>query len=102
MSNKRSNGEGTITKIKYDNYRAQIAIHSKRHSKTFRTRAEGVRWLRKLHSEAEQGMHSQEIKTIAEFIPHWFQIHQRKCKQKTIDQYRYHIQAYIIPPPWGI
>ena len=97
MSNKRSNGEGTITETRNGTYRAQTAIHGKRYSKNFQTRAEGVRWLRKLHSEAEQGLHSQESETLAEFMPHWFQIHQRKCKPNTIDNYRHHINNYILP-----
>lgn len=105
MAKKRTNGEGTITKLKSGKYMGKIMIGWKKDGKPNRVSVYGKSEkevsikLRELASQLDKGTYVQPNKyTFGEWIKRWLQDYKSiNIKPRTYDTYESQINNHIIP-----
>lgn len=96
--NKRSHGEGSLSKRPNGSWLAQVSIEGKRISRTFRVRKEAQEWLNNTVGQVRQGMtYSSAHTSVDELLTAWLALKKTKSRPATEEQYRRLSRLYISP-----
>jgi len=94
----RGRNEGSLSLRPNGSWRAQISSNGRRISKSFKTKVEGLTWIRKMQSEVDQGLDYQSGKILLqEYLLQWLEANQASWRPKTAEQYKQVIRKHIIP-----
>lgn len=98
MARKRGQGEGSIFRRKDGLWVAQMTIQGKRVSKYFKSQSECRDWLRKIHSQVENGLTLSGAQTrVDTYLSEWLILNETSVRPKTIDQYKQIVRQHIVP-----
>jgi len=98
MAKKRGNNEGTVFHQPNGKWRAQISLQGRRLSKVHQTQKQCQDWIRDTKQKIEVGMtYDASQITVEKFLSEWLIIKDTEVRKKTIRQYRYLAERYLIP-----
>lgn len=96
--NKRSHGEGSISKRSNGSWLAQVTIDGKRVSKTFRIRRDAQEWLNSMTKQVKQGLTFESTRTtVDELLATWLAMKLSNTRPSTGEQYSRIARLYISP-----
>ena len=94
----RHRNEGSLFQRSNRTWRAQISVNGRRISKSFKSKAEGLNWLRTTQTEIDRGLDYQAGRiTLGEFLNQWLETIQPVLRATTIHQYQIIAAKHIIP-----
>ena len=98
MANKkRGHGEGSIYQRSSGSWRVQVIIGGQRIGQTFKKKSDALNWLRKMQSQAEQGIdYIGSMISLGDYLNQWLDSARSGLRVKTADQYNRLIQNHII------
>ena len=100
---KRADGEGTISKRKDGRWEGRISLgydgEGNRIRKTVygRTQSEVREKLERVKNRVATGMHTDTGLTVKAFLERWLEEREGQLKARTIKDYRYTVEKYILP-----
>ena len=96
--NKRSHGEGSLTRRKNGTFLAQVSIEGRRVSKTFKLRKEAQEWITTINGQVRQGLTFESTRTtVDELMEGWLNNKRAKLRPATIESYCNMNRQYISP-----
>ncbi len=96
--NKRSHGEGSLTRRKNGTFLAQVSIEGRRVSKTFKLRKEAQEWITTINGQVRQGLTYNSAKTsVNELLTEWLALKATMSRPATQESYRRMARLYILP-----
>lgn len=101
--NKRSHGEGSLTKRANGSYLAQVTIEGKRVGKSFKLRKDAQEWITTINGQVRQGLTYNSAKTtVGELLENWLTLKASKLRPATIESYQRLAHSYIKPHLGGL
>ena len=101
--NKRSHGEGSISKRANGSWLGQVTIDGKRVSKTFRIRKDAQDWINSTTRQVKQGLTYESTRTtVDELLTEWLKMKTSNSRPSTGEQYRRMARLYISPVLGGV
>ncbi|MCL4561925.1 MAG: site-specific integrase [Chloroflexi bacterium] len=95
---KRSNGEGTIYRLKTGTWRAQVAVNGVRFGFTAKTQADCQIWLRNQLTKADQGLDfSRSQGMVADYLNSWIETASVALRPNTVHEYKRLMNTLILP-----
>jgi integrase len=95
---RRGNNEGSITKRKNGNWRAQVSLNGQRLSFSAATKAECQQWIRRtLHPVEDLVAQRNSTITLSEFLQEWLNTSRIGLRPSTIRNYERIIRLQINP-----
>ncbi len=96
---RRGNNDGSIRwREERQIWQAQVSIHGKRSSKSFKTRAEAQKWIRDTQNNMEVGLTAELARaSLADALLWWLEDGKRRWETKTLEQYMNIVHKHIRP-----